>query len=313
MTGVLERLRGRSRRARGQVIVMFVRSARPALRRAGARHRRRQLLERLHSHPARRRGRGPGGCAVHAGRLRNGLVDGDRRSLEERLLDDDRCHGHARDQRRVRPADRRDDLLEREHLLPRHPRGAHRPDHADGDRRVHAAGADGQPAQQLRRQLGQVLDGHRGAGLRSRQRRRLRVVLQPEPDPEHPVRRQRLQLRDRRAGRGRVDERRPLRRDVLCRRPDEGHRRPMAPVQPIGVAVRVDVLHALVGSRRDPARLQRRRGRRGHGHAVRARAAIGSERRLSRDVGELSQQRVLLADRLHLEHLPQRLVDSRER
>ena len=72
--------------------------------------------------------------------------------------------------------DRRPDLLPAGH------RDEQGPDHPHRDRRVHPARPDGQPAQHVRRQQRLLLGGGRGGGYEPLRRRRLRHVLQPEPD-----------------------------------------------------------------------------------------------------------------------------------
>ena len=171
-----------------------------------------QPVERIHPRAAGRGGRGARRRPVHAGRLLDGLVARRRRGRQERLLDVDRRDRHAVPQHRVRPAPGRHGVDDLQHLLHGRHRHQDRAGHQDGDRGVLAAGPDGQPAQQLRRQLRQLLDRHRGPGVGPRQRRRVRGVLQPEPHPQHPVRRQRLPVRHRRPRRRGLDQHRPVRR-----------------------------------------------------------------------------------------------------
>ena len=93
-------------------------------------------------------------------------VEGDRRGPAERLLGRRWRDGDAGAQRRVEPPPGRDDLPLLRHVLPADPRDRHGAGHPHGDRRVHPAGADGQPAQRVRRQLRELLGGGREPGRR---------------------------------------------------------------------------------------------------------------------------------------------------
>ena len=209
-------------------------------------------------------------------------------------------------------SNRRLDVLghdRRADLLPAGHRDEQGPDHPHRDRRVHPAGPDGQPAQHVRRQLRLLLGRGRGRGDQPLRRRRLRHLLQPEPDREQPVRPERLPVRDRRARRGRGDEHRPLRPDLLrCRRP-EGNRRPLDRLEPRRLAGGVDLLHALVRPGFDTARLLGRRGRRLDRHAVREQAPGRQERSAARGLGDLADPCLLEPARLHDRPVPQPVVD----
>ncbi len=147
----------------------------------------------------------------------------------------------------------------------------------------------GSPLSSYGDNTGLLLGRRRGAGHEPVRRRRVRDLLQPQPDPEQPVRRERLPVRDRRAGRGGQHEHRPVRPDVLRSRRPEGHGRSLDRLGPGRLAGRVDLLHALVGPGLDAARLLGRRRRRLDRHAVREQApgrqergAIGRTRRPGR-------------------------------